>query len=246
MVFISNGLNFGWCEVPLTVTLDYSFITFTTLLKLYCQCRWGSYTFSGQKFQNFSRSFQDPTLTFQSLCRNARKRELELIMETYTDPGFARCPYASMYHRVIREHWERINKFLYCSHLPSILQKVVWSSVKNFNIFKDKKTTTTTTNVSTLKQGLEIGLLKFKTRTKPVEMTLFNPSSSRRQVIWPQHFKQMDITFTEWTPTLPGSDNHRLHWDLSLWKLAQYGRATMPGKTPSLRTKKDISNTKYI
>lgn len=169
-------------------------------------------------------------------------------METYTGDGYSRCPYDSMYHGVIREHWERINKFLYCLHLPSILQKVVWSAVKHFSTFKNKKTTTKT-NISTSKQGQEIELLKFKslkTRTKPVEMTLFNPSSSRWQGIWPKHFKQMDIIFTERTPTLPGSDNHRLHWDLSLWKLVQYGRATRPGKTPSLRTRKGISNTKYI
>ena len=54
------------------------------------------------------------------------------------------------------------------------------------------------------------------------------------------------IIFTEWTPTLPGSDNHRLHWDLSLWKLVQYGRATRPGKTPSLQTKKKTISTKNI
>lgn len=98
-----------------------------------------------------------------------------------------------MYHGVIREHWERINKFLYCLHLPSILHKVVWSAVKHLSTFKNKKTTTKT-NISTSKQGLEIELLKFKslkTRTKPVEMTLFNPSSSRWQGIWPQHFKQI-------------------------------------------------------
>lgn len=114
---------------------------------------------------------------------------------------------------------------------------------KTFKYFQQQKKTTTKTNISTSKQGLEIELLKFKslkTRTKPVEMTLFNPSSSRWQGIWPQHFKQMDIIFTESTPTLPGSDNHRLHWDLSLWKLVQYGRATRPGKTPSLLTKKGI------
>ena len=193
-------------------------------------------------FKVFPGPYFEISRIFQSLCRNAKKWELELIMETYTGDGYSRCPYDSMYHGVIREHWERINKFLYCLHLPSILQKVVWSAVKHLSTFKNKKTTTKT-NISTSKQGLEIELLKFKslkTRTKPVEMTLFNPSSSRWQGIWPQHFKQMDIIFTERTPTLPGSDNHRLHWDLSLWKLVQYGRATRPGKTPSLPTKKGI------
>ena len=82
-------------------------------------------------------------------------------METYTCDGYSRCPYGSMYHGVIREHWERINKFLYCLHLPSILQKVVWSAVKHLSTFKNKKTTTKT-NISTSKQGLEIELLKFK------------------------------------------------------------------------------------
>ena len=82
-------------------------------------------------------------------------------METYTGDGYSRCPYGSMYHGVIREHWERINKFLYCLHLPSILQKVVWSAVKHLSTFKNIKTTTKT-NISTSKQGLEIELLKFK------------------------------------------------------------------------------------
>lgn len=53
------------------------------------------------------------------------------------------------------------NKFLYCLHLPSILHKVVWSAVKHLSTFKNKKTTTKT-NISTSKQGLEIELLKFK------------------------------------------------------------------------------------
>ena len=112
-------------------------------------------------FKVFPGTYFEISRIFQSLCRNAKKWELELIMETYTGDGYSRCPYDSMYHGVIREHWERINKFLYCLHLPSILQKVVWSAVKHLSTFKNKKTTTKT-NISTSKQGLEIELLKFK------------------------------------------------------------------------------------
>ena len=154
-IFISNGLNFAilqFTEVRESLVgvrfhyysyfrLHFHFIhnSFEAVLSVPT----GFIHFFRGKIPGLFKVFPGPyfeiSRIFQSLCRNAKKWELELIMETYTGDGYSRCPYDSMYHGVIREHWERINKFLYCLHLPSILQKVVWSAVKHLSTFNNKK-----------------------------------------------------------------------------------------------------------